>query len=140
MQLALLPTTGNPMTKCTMLFASIATLVTLTLDASGADKKRRVLLIDGENNHDWRSTTPIMKKGLEDTGRFTVDVATLGKTGEKPGNVTSIPVPPDVTKYDVVVSNYNDNRGTPWPSEVKKTLDENLKNGKIGLVIVHAAN
>src|SRR5687767_12990741 len=122
------------MMKCTMLFASIATLFTLTLDASAADKKLRVLLIDGENNHDWRSTTPIMKKGLEDTGRFTVDVATLGKPGEKPGNVTSIPVPPDLTKYEVVVSNYNDNKDTPWPSEVKKSLEDNLKAGKLGLV------
>jgi type 1 glutamine amidotransferase len=37
----------------------------------------------------------------------------------------------------VVLSNYN---GAPWPAEFQKSLEENLKNGKIGLVIVHAAN
>src|SRR5947207_11776787 len=39
-------------------------------------KKIRVLIIDGQNNHQWQLTTPLMKKVLEDTGRFTVDVAT----------------------------------------------------------------
>jgi hypothetical protein len=38
--------------------------------------KIRVVIIDGQNNHDWRATTPIMKKALEDCGRFTVAVAT----------------------------------------------------------------
>ena len=28
----------------------------------------------------------------------------------------------------------------PWPVEFRKSLDEHLKDGKIGLVIVHAAN
>src|SRR3954466_16141387 len=37
--------------------------------------KIRVVIIDGQNNHDWRSTTPVMKKELEESGRFTVDVA-----------------------------------------------------------------
>src|SRR5262249_44774982 len=39
-------------------------------------KKIKVLIIDGQNNHNWRATTPVMKKALEDSGRFTVDVAT----------------------------------------------------------------
>ena len=36
----------------------------------------KVLIIDGQNNHDWKSTTPVMKRILEDSGFFTVDVAT----------------------------------------------------------------
>ena len=35
-----------------------------------------VLLIDGQNNHAWQQTTPVLKKQLEGSGRFTVDVAT----------------------------------------------------------------
>ena len=34
------------------------------------------LIIDGQNNHDWKSTTPALKKILEDGGLFQVDVLT----------------------------------------------------------------
>ena len=44
--------------------------------ADPAPEKIKVLIVDGQNNHDWRSTTPHMKKWLEACGRFTVDVAT----------------------------------------------------------------
>ena len=36
----------------------------------------KALIVDGQNNHDWKSTTPVLKKILEDTKLFTVDVAT----------------------------------------------------------------
>ena len=34
--------------------------------------KIKVILIDGQNNHNWRATTPLLKKELEDSGRFSV--------------------------------------------------------------------
>src|SRR5437588_9111757 len=104
-----------------------------------AGDKIRVVIIDGRNNHDWRATTPHIKRVLEQVGRFTVDVATNpqadGKQFEGDGHVK---FPPDVTKYDVVLSNYND--GKLWPVELSAALEENLKSGKVGLSIVHAAN
>jgi type 1 glutamine amidotransferase len=104
---------------------------------AGQKDKVRVVIIDGQNNHDWRSTTPLMKKALVDSGRFTVAVS----SNIKPGDTTSVPMPgpfpPDLTQYDVVVSNYN---GASWPKEFNDALDARLKEGKIGLVIVHAAN
>ena len=37
-----------------------------------------MLIIDGLNPyHEWQVTTPLMKQILEDSGRFTVDVATV---------------------------------------------------------------
>ena len=36
----------------------------------------KVLIIDGQNNHAWAHTTPVLKKILEKTGRFQVDVVT----------------------------------------------------------------
>jgi len=101
-------------------------------------EKLKVILIDGQNNHDWRKTTPVLKQHLEDTGRFTVDVSSNLRKDDKPGNVEkTVSFPPDLTKYDVLVSNYN---GAPWPKETERTLEGLLKEGKIGLVIVHAAN
>jgi type 1 glutamine amidotransferase len=100
--------------------------------------KIRVILIDGQNNHDWRTTTPILKKELESCGRFTVDVSSYLKKGDKPGKIeNTAPFPPDLSKYDVVLSNYN---GEPWPKQFQQALDDSLKEGKIALVIVHAAN
>ncbi len=103
------------------------------------DKRIRVVIIDGQNNHDWRATTPVMKKALDDSGRFVVEVATYLKSpADKPGAVPSVALPPDLDKYDVVVSNFN--ASAPWPKDFSAPLQERVKSGKIGLVIVHAAN
>jgi len=60
------------------------------------------------------------------------------KAGDKPGRVEpTVPFPPDLARYDVVVSNYN---GEAWPADFNTALEERLREGKIGLVIVHAAN
>jgi uncharacterized protein len=125
------------MTRRTALLLG-ALLVALTGASARADEKIRVILIDGQNNHNWRATTPHLKKVLEDCGRFTVDVSSNLKAGDKPGDVKdTVPFPPDLTKYDVLLSNYN---GDAWPEEFRKALDDSLRQGKIGLVIVHAAN
>jgi type 1 glutamine amidotransferase len=120
-------------------WALTGVLALLPALAHAGDKaKVRVLLVDGQNNHDWRATTPIMKKALEESGRFTVEVASFLKSpSDKPGSVPSIALPPDLDKYDVVLSNYN---GASWPSDFNQALESRLKNGKVGLVIVHAAN
>src|SRR4051812_16416363 len=62
-------------------------------------RKIRVVIIDGQNNHDWRSTTPFMKKALEESGRFTVDVSTNLSRNDKrglPDGWKSVPFPPDL--------------------------------------------
>jgi len=102
-----------------------------------AGKTIRVILIDGQNNHDWRATTPLLKQHLESAKRFTVDVSSQLRPGDKGGSVKTVPFPPDLSKYDVLVSNYN---GAPWPDAFNKDLEKRLNEGKIALVIVHAAN
>jgi type 1 glutamine amidotransferase len=105
--------------------------------AAGGDKIK-VLIIDGQNNHNWRATTPFMKRVLEESGRFSVAVSSNLKPGDKPGEIKeAVPFPPDLSQYDVVLSNYN---GAAWPADFQKSFDEWLKSGKGGLVIVHAAN
>src|SRR5580658_8179783 len=124
--------------------AAGATLFALVVAAAAAvgaypladSPKIKVILIDGQNNHNWRATTPILKKILEDSGRFTVDVSSNLKKDDKPGEIEkTVPFPPDLSKYDVLLSNYN---GANWPKEFEKSLEERLREGKIGLVIVHA--
>jgi type 1 glutamine amidotransferase len=123
--------------------ACLAICTFITPAARAEDEKRpakiRVVLIDGQNNHDWRVTSPFMKKVLEDSGRFTVDISTAPLNGgdKRPKPEGSIAFPPDLSKFDVVLSNYN---GEPWPEEFRKALETAIKDGTINLVIVHAAN
>jgi type 1 glutamine amidotransferase len=91
----------------------------------------KALIVDGQNNHAWQQTTPLLKKQLEETGLFSVDVATSPPSGQDMSNFT-----PDFAAYDVVVINYT---GDDWPEATRKALDDYVSGGG-GLVIYHAAN
>lgn len=95
-----------------------------------AANKLKALVIDGQNNHNWKATTPVMKWALEETGRFTVDVSTT------PSGAVGDEWQPKFSGYDVVIDNYN---GQKWPEAVKKSFVEYVRKGG-GLVIVHAAD
>jgi hypothetical protein len=71
-------------------------------EAPKAGGKIRVLILDGQNNHAWRSTTPLMKRELESCGRFTVDVATARQRGTPGDREAMEKFHPDLTKYDAV--------------------------------------
>ncbi|MBX2814677.1 MAG: ThuA domain-containing protein [Saprospiraceae bacterium] len=117
----------------------------------------KVLLIDGQNNHDmWPMTTVMMKQYLEETGRFAVDVERTAFTwkGEELLEAFSIkgmsqkkvmPEPqadpdfkPVFSDYDVVVSNFGWNAAA-WPEETQRNLEQFVSGGG-GLVVVHAAD
>jgi type 1 glutamine amidotransferase len=117
--------------------AALAGVAPVQAETPRAEGKIRVLIVDGQNNHDWRSTTPLMKKELESCGRFTVDVATAPQRGTPGYREAMEKFHPDLTRYDAVLSNYN---GDPWGKSFQRDFDEAVKSGKVGLVIVHAAN
>ncbi len=91
----------------------------------------KVLIVDGQNNHKWQATTPVMKKQLEETGLFAVDVATAPPAG---GDMSAFR--PDFSAYRVVVSNYN---GDAWSTATRTALETYVRAGG-GLVIFHAAD
>jgi type 1 glutamine amidotransferase len=125
---------------CSALVACLSVLLPggARAEANKEGAKIKVVIIDGQNNHNWRATTPVMKKALEESGRFSVAVSTTPqKDGKQPEAAGQVPFPPRLADFDVVLSNYN---GAPWPAEFQKSLEDTLKAGKIGLVIVHAAN
>ncbi len=86
----------------------------------------RVLILSGENNHDWRTTTPCLRRLLLNTGRFDVRV------NEEPTGMT----PDTLAVYDVVVLDYN---GPRWGPTAESALAGFVRSGK-GLVAVHGAN
>jgi hypothetical protein len=127
----------RPQSVCILAALSLCLLAPVAASAEDAPKVK-VILIDGQNNHNWRATTPVLKKFLEDSGRFSVDVSSNLKKGDKPGKVeNTVPFPPDLTKYDVLLSNYN---GQAWPKQFQASLVERVREGKLGLVVFHAAN
>ena len=61
----------------------------------------RVLIFSGRNNHDWRTTTPFLRKALVQSGRFDVRVE------EEPAGITEA----TLAAYDVLVLDYD---GPRW--------------------------
>lgn len=94
----------------------------------------RVLIVDGQNNHNWKATTPILKDFLTKSGRFTVDVATTPDNKQPAAAWDGFR--PKFSDYAAVLSNYN---GQAWPEPVQRDLEAYVSKGG-GLVIVHAAN
>ena len=95
-----------------LLFASLLLLSSAVM-LSAADKLK-VLIVDGQNNHKWDITTPVLKHALESSGAFTVEVSTSPPKGSPPEAWHAFK--PDFTAYKAVVSNYN---GEPWPLNVR---------------------
>ncbi len=95
-----------------------------------AQPSYKALIVDGQNGHKWAETTPVLKKLLEETKLFTVDVATSPAKGADMSGFQ-----PDFAAYDVVVSNY---QGAEWPDETKKALVDYVADGG-GLLVYHFA-
>ena len=95
---------------------------------SPAPAKIQVLVVTGQNGHNWRSTTPALRKQLEDTGRFEVRV-----TEEFRGAG-----PETLKPYDVVILNYYDKRNPDlrWGERAENALLDFVRSGK-GLVVYH---
>ena len=107
----------------------------LPAEAAFAAGPIRALIIDGQNNHDWKHTTPALKKILENTGLFQVDVLTTPPKGGDFGTFK-----PQFASYQVVVGNYNEfPSGDKWPEDVKTAFERYLENGG-GFVSYHAAD
>ena len=100
-------------------------------NCSPAAEKLKVLIVDGQNNHDWRASTPHLKAVLEQSGRFTVEVATAPGKG---GDMTSFQ--PKLDGFAAILSNYN---GELW-SEATRTALVNFVRAGGGFVAVHAAD
>ncbi len=115
------------------LLAVTGLLLLLTAGIATADnhggKKIKVLLIDGQNNHDWRRCSPVMTSTLEATGRFSIHRETVTEADVIDWIV-------DFSAYDVILSNYN---GKPWQEKTQKAFVKYIEEGG-NLVVVHAAD
>lgn len=109
-------------------FCAIFAAMMLLTTASASEPDLKALIVDGQNNHNWKGTTPVLKQYLEQTGLFDVDVASTGKDTSE--------FAPQFADYSVVVLNYN---GSDWPKETQQKFVEYVRGGG-GVVVFHAAN
>jgi len=115
------------------LFVLVCTILSSVVSPALSAEPLRALIVDGQNNHaNWPQTTKMMKKYLEDSGRFTVDVVTHAPKGEDPA------FQPAFRNYAVVVSNFG-HAAAPWPAETRTAFDDYVRGGG-GFVAVHAAD
>jgi type 1 glutamine amidotransferase len=132
---------ANPMSRSRASFALALILLlgsALAVAAAGGPgaapgKDIRVLVLSGQSNHDWKSTTPKLVGILQSGGRSEVDVCNT------PGTLTAR----DLAPYDVLVSHWNafglDPAASAWPEETKRAYLDFVRRGK-GHVVVHAGS
>ena len=94
----------------------------------------RVMILDGASAasyHNWKLTTQVMKRELEDAGLFDVTVVSAPPADGDFSNFH-----PGFDRYQVVVLNYD---AQDWPAPLKAEFEAFVKNGG-GLVVVHGAD
>ncbi|MFS4466346.1 ThuA domain-containing protein [Maribacter sp. 2210JD10-5] len=140
-----------------LILALFIVLFSQNLMAQEDDMPIKVLIIDGQNNHDqWPKITYMLKQYLEETTLFSVAVSRTAYTWkgndylaefaiEGLAETQSLEEPktdpdysPDFSKYDVVISNFGWNAAN-WPETTQKAFETYMENGG-GLVVFHAAD
>ena len=119
-----------------ILLGVLSIAVCLLSVAAHAAAPVRVMILDGESGgtyHNWRVTTQVLKRELDEVGLFEVQVVTA-----PPADGDFSTFRPDWGKYDVIVFNY-DAPDERWPADLKASFENYMRNGG-GLVTVHAAD
>ena len=95
-----------------------------------APPKIQALILTGQHGHDWRATTPALRKILEDTGRFEVRVSEEFRGAG----------PETLAPYDLIILNYFERRRAElrWGERAENALLDFLRSGK-GAVLYHFA-
>jgi len=138
-------------------FCILFLFVSIESEAFKKKKPIKTLIVDGQNNHNqWPKVTYMMKKYLEETGLFTVDVKRSAFTWEGDKFLSDFAIPgmpptealpkskadpnfaPDFEKYDLVIVNFGWN-AADWPASTQTAMEQFVKKGG-GVVIVHAAD
>jgi len=146
----------------------LLSVIALQVAVSAAQTpKIKVLIVDGQNNHQWATTTPLLKSILESSDRFTVDVSTSppklapprlspkATPEEKAVHAESlkafqlaeparIAAAPELwAKWRPRFHEYavvvSNYNGESWPEEVRTAFVTYVKTGR-GFVSYHAAN
>lgn len=117
-----------------MIQKTLSLILLSILPGTSAFARIKVLLIDGQNNHNWKATTPVLVDTLQSSSNFLVTVSTSPPKGSESTEWEKWQ--PDFDAHDVTLSNYN---GELWPKNIQDRLVSHVKSGG-AFVVVHAAN
>ncbi len=149
-------------------FLFLACSLALTAPLHAAPAQLKALILDGQNNHSWATTTPLLKRILEDTGRFTVDVSTAPAAAPGAPRLPKDATPAQKTAHAEALQKHaaalaahqaaapalwakwrpkfagydvviSNYNGERWPAAVEAAFLAYVKNGG-GFVSYHAAN
>ncbi len=137
-------------------------------EANAQKEKISVLLIDGQNNHNWKETSPVMVALLEQSGRFEVTVSTSPAGPPKPPRRPKEKTPESDAAFKEAIQAWekevaeikatakveweqwrpdfaaydvvvSNYNGELWPEPVQQAFEAYVGGGG-GFVSVHAAN
>jgi len=93
----------------------------------------KALILTGQSGqyHNWKVSSPVLERLLEQTELFDIDVAISPGLG---GDMASFK--PNFADYDVVVVDYE---GDNWPEQTKAAFIEYVRSGG-GVVVYHATD
>jgi type 1 glutamine amidotransferase len=94
----------------------------------------RVAILDGASGgayHNWRLTTQVLKRELEETGLFDVTVITAPPSDGDFSNFK-----PEFSRYKAIVMNYD---APDWPADLRAQFEKYVRDGG-GVVVIHAAD
>jgi len=118
------------MKKQYLLFIIVAGLLTF-FSACKNQAVYKTLIITGQNNHNWKASSPVLKEILDESGLFSAEIMIAPDKG---GDMKTFD--PDFSKFKLVVIDYN---GDSWSEKTNNAFVEYVKNGG-GVVIYHAAD
>ena len=112
----------------------VAVSLMALLPGASAQDTAKVLLIAGQNNHNWRKSNPFLDHilGSHEQIDCAIDNAPSKKADDDAWQLWN----PRFADYDVVVLNYN---GQHWPEPIKQRFVHYIRGGG-NAIVLHAAN
>ena len=154
--------------KPSLLFFVVFSMCGTLGSSAHAAEKLKALIVDGQNNHNWQSTTPVLKWSMEQSGRFTVDVSTAPARAPRGPQMPKNATPEQKTAFEAAKAKWEKEKqstesqsaeawktwtpkfsdyavvisnynGELWPERVQKDFVDFVRGGG-GFVSVHAAD
>ena len=154
---------SSPKFACVLLLA-----FSLAFSLSDGAEKLKVLLIDGQNNHAWQETTPVLVEILDESNRFDVSVLTSPPAPPRAPRLKKNPSEKEKEAFAAAMKEWeaqvaeikslsaeawekwrpefseydvvvSNYNGEMWPEPVREAFNDFVQNGG-GFVSVHAAN
>jgi len=113
---------------------SILILCLTFMTSMGFSQKQpeyKALIITGQNNHGWQTSSSIIEQAFDQSKLFTANLSVSPPKGADMKDFK-----PEFKKYDVICLDYN---GDPWPEKTQKKFEKFVRKGG-GVVLFHAAD